>query len=125
MNTLLPGQQEISLDDLLKQQELLQQMIEQKKVQAREQDLARVVQLIKTYSFAPSEIINALGWEKKTVMSAFPKNEVEYKYQNEDGSKKWSGRGIEPKWVTEYLAKKKTNKKEDLLIKKEEVNASA
>lgn len=41
---------------------------------------------------------------------------VEAKYANPEGSKKWSGRGIAPKWVSEHIAAGGT--REDLLIVK-------
>ena len=39
------------------------------------------------------------------------------KYRSKDGQKAWSGRGIKPRWVREYLANS-GSKLEDLLIKK-------
>lgn len=121
-----------SLDDLIRQKAVLDQMIEQTRNASKQADLAKVVAIIKAHGFTPAEVIAATGWTVKQVKAALPKQEVKDKYfvPNADGTitpegKKWNGRGLQPNAVTEWLAGDKKRKLADLLITKPATTAPA
>ena len=64
------------------------------------------------------EHAKALGFKLEDLVSdrsAKPKKPVPPKYQHPETGKTWSGRGMKPKWVKEYI--ESGNSLDDLLIK--------
>lgn len=112
-----------SLDDLIRQKAVLDQMIEQTRNASKQADLAKVVAIIKAHGFTPAEVIAATGWTVKQVKAALPKQEVKPKFyypaadgKGVDTSQTWNGRGLQPNAITEWLAGDKKRKLDDLLI---------
>lgn len=95
----------------------------------RREALSQVKTLIKQFGFSANEIglaktkageskpsPKAEAKSAKAKDKAKPKSKVKAKYANpENPSQTWSGRGISPKWVADYVAK--GGNKDDLLIK--------
>lgn len=78
---------------------------------SRNQTIADIKVLISQYSLTASE----LGLNKKTNTKG-SKTKAKAKFKNPaDQSQTWSGRGIQPKWVKEYIKSGKTL--DSLLIK--------
>ena len=64
------------------------------------------------------EHAKALGFKLKELVSeksTKPKKPVPPKYQHPETGKTWSGRGMKPKWIKEYI--ESGNSLDDLIIK--------
>lgn len=121
-NTAMQPQQQMSLAQLLAQQEQLAKMIEAQKNASRTEDLANVAAIIKTQSFTVAELKEACGWTDKMLKPERAKAEPKYEYEGIDKKtgqkvkKTWTGKGRTPIEIEAYL-KVKGHKIEDLKIK--------
>ena len=76
-----------------------------------EKAIVEIQRIAKTYKLSKEELKTALVsvQSSKAVSTSKPKSDrakVEPKYQSQDGSKKWTGRGRTPSWVVEVCRSK-------------------
>ena len=96
----------------VRMKELTQQRaeIDKQLAQVREEVISRVQGMIKQFSLTPEEC----GFKAKKSVDKDGRKKVTPKYRNKNGPETWSGRGVQPGWVRDWLAA--GNKLEDLLI---------
>nr|VFK53651.1 MAG: DNA-binding protein H-NS [Candidatus Kentron sp. TUN] len=97
----------VSFTDLIELRGELEASIEVRKKEEKQQLLQEIRQMVSEKGFSMGEIFGG--------NELIEKNHITPKYQNPDNRKqKWSGRGRQPRWITELLEQGKSL--EDLLI---------
>ena len=102
-----------TLPDLLAQKAELDKQIADAKAAEKADAIAQIKQAMEDYEITVEDLVKKSRGSKKS--SGAPRASVAPKYQLDD--KTWTGRGKQPKWVSEALATGLTL--EDLLIKTE------
>jgi DNA-binding protein H-NS len=94
-NPDLPELDEMSVEDLQKQQELLDRRIREKQAAEKKAVIDQIVNVVNTYDIPVDELVEALGGlkiKRKGIKAI-------QKYQDPATGKTWSGRGKEPSWI--------------------------
>ncbi|AZO48027.1 H-NS histone family protein [Mesorhizobium sp. M4B.F.Ca.ET.058.02.1.1] len=86
---------ELSVEDLQRQQEEINRKIQEKRQAEKQSVIAQIVEVVNTYKIPVDELVEALGGlkVKRKGVKAKPK------YQDPVSGAIWSGRGKEPAWI--------------------------
>lgn len=95
MTTAEPDLDSMSVEELQRQQEELDQKIREKKEAEKKAVISQIVDVVNTYNIPIDELVDALGGLKikRTGVKAVQK------YQDPATGATWSGRGKEPLWI--------------------------
>jgi DNA-binding protein H-NS len=91
-----PNLDDMTLDELKRQQAELERRIRQKTDAQKREVIAQIVTVVKQYNIPVEEIVAALGGLPKTKRKG---KKAEPKYQDPDSGAIWTGRGKEPAWI--------------------------